>query len=349
MTRASQANYVSGGNGSGASNSLAAPTCSIPWQSRPPRCSDAVWRYTENPVICPTDYRGFLGVFNSAVVPFDGKFVGVFRVEKKTRFPRLHFGSSADGLQWKIDSDPIAFDSDVAERPENEYAYDPRVCKLDDEYLITWCAGDAGPTIGMAKTKDFRTYHRIENAFLPSNRNGVLFPRKIGGKYWMLSRPSDLGHTPFGDIYISRSPDLEHWGGHRLLMQRGGLEHGLWWQVTKIGAGPIPIETPEGWLVLYHGVMDTCNGFEYSMGAALLDLEEPWRVRYRKRDLLLTPEMDYERVGHVNNVIFPCAALHDTETDRLAIYYGSADTSTCLAFADVGTLLESIKTDSIVY
>lgn len=321
----------------------------VPWEPNPDRSDAPVWRYSENPAINPEDYPGFLGVFNSAVVPFGDAFAGVFRVEKKSRFPRLHFGSSSDGIRWQIDDQPIAFASDVADRPTHDYAYDPRVCKIDDDHLITWCAGDAGPTIGMAKTKDFKTYHRLENAFLPANRNGVLFPRKIGGYYWMLSRPSDLGHTPFGDIYISRSPDMEHWGGHRLVMRSGGMEHGLWWQVTKIGAGPIPVETDEGWLVLYHGVMDTCNGFEYSMGAAILDPEEPWRVRYRKRDLLLTPEADYERVGHVNNVIFPCAALHDEVAGRLAIYYGAADTSTCLAFAELGPLLESIKADSVIF
>jgi beta-1,4-mannooligosaccharide/beta-1,4-mannosyl-N-acetylglucosamine phosphorylase len=201
----------------------------------------------------------------------------------------------------------------------------------------------------MARTDDFRTFHRLESAFLPFNRNGVLFPRKIGNFYWMLSRPSDDGHTPFGDIYISRSPDLAHWGGHRPVMKRGGLEEGIWWQVTKIGAGPIPIETSEGWLLLYHGVMDTCNGFEYSMGAALLDLREPWRVTHRKAELLLAPQEDYEINGHVDNVVFPCAALVDDSNGRLAIYYGAADTSTCVAYADLATLVDAIKSDSVVF
>ena len=81
-----------------------------------------------------------------------------------------------------------------------------------------------------------------------------------------------------------------HWGMHRLVMRRGGSEVGQWWQRTKIGAGPIPIETDDGWLMIYHGVMDTCNGFVYSMGAALLDLDEPWRVLYRTNQHILTPE-----------------------------------------------------------
>lgn len=321
----------------------------FPWQPRPEGTSEVVWRHSENPVIRPQDYSGVLGVFNSAVVPFRDAYAGVFRIETKTRFPKLHAGSSLDGLKWQIDPEPVQFNSDVCERPTNEYAYDPRVCKLEDDYLVSWCAGDVGPTIGMAKTRDFETFNRLENAFLPANRNGVMFPRKIRGYYWMLSRPSDLGHTPFGDIYISRSPDLIHWGGHRLVMQSGGLEHGLWWQVTKIGAGPIPIETSDGWLVLYHGVMDTCNGFEYSMGAALFDLEQPWRVLYRKRQLLLAPEKDYEINGHVDNVVFPCAALHDESSGRLAIYYGAADTTTCIAFAEIDSLVESIKEDSLLF
>lgn len=320
-----------------------------PWEPRPAGCDDVVWRSALNPIIRPGNYPGVLGVFNSAVTPFSDGFAGVFRVETKTRYPKLHVGTSPDGLRWRIDPQPISFKSDVCDRPEHEYAYDPRVCKLDDDFVVTWCAGDSGPTIGMAKTRDFKEFHRLENSFLPSNRNGVLFPRRIGGAYFMLSRPSDLGHTPFGDIYISQSPDLVHWGRHRLLMKSGGLEHGLWWQVTKIGAGPIPIETSEGWLVLYHGVMDTCNGFEYSMGAAILDLVEPWRVRYRKRNLLLAPEAEYEKNGHVDNVIFPCAALHDAESGRLAIYYGAADTTTCLAYAELGPLIDSIKSDSLLF
>jgi beta-1,4-mannooligosaccharide/beta-1,4-mannosyl-N-acetylglucosamine phosphorylase len=177
----------------------------------------------------------------------------------------------------------------------------------------------------------------------------VLFPRRIGGRYVMLSRPSDNGHTPFGDIYLSHSPDMIHWGMHRLVMRKGGDHVGQWWQRTKIGAGPIPIETRDGWLMIYHGVIDTCNGFVYSMGAALLDLDEPWRVLARTDRHLLTPEADYEVSGHVPNVVFPCAALHDEAADRLAIYYGAADTCTCVAYAHLGELIDFVKRHSVVF
>jgi beta-1,4-mannooligosaccharide/beta-1,4-mannosyl-N-acetylglucosamine phosphorylase len=110
------------------------------------------------------------------------------------------------------------------------------------------------------------------------------------------------------------------------------------WQATKVGAGPAPIETPEGWLLLYHGVLTSCNGFVYSMGACLLDRDEPWRVRSRPEPYLLAPEEPYERVGDVPNVVFPCAAL--VEDGRVAIYYGAADTVTCLAFAYLDELVE---------
>jgi beta-1,4-mannooligosaccharide/beta-1,4-mannosyl-N-acetylglucosamine phosphorylase len=154
----------------------------------------------------------------------------------------------------------------------------------------------------------------------------------------MLSRPSDNGHTPFGDIFLSQSPDMVHWGEHRHVM---GVSGG--WQSTKIGAGPIPIETPEGWLLFYHGVLTSCNGFVYSFGAALLDLEEPWTVIYRGASYLLSPQKLYENVGDVPNVVFPCAALYDEATGQIAIYYGGADTVTALAFCKLDEILDFLK------
>jgi beta-1,4-mannooligosaccharide/beta-1,4-mannosyl-N-acetylglucosamine phosphorylase len=165
----------------------------------------------------------------------------------------------------------------------------------------------------------------------------------------MLSRPSDNGHTPFGDIYLSQSPDMCHWGMHRLVMRRGGDQVGQWWQRTKIGAGPIPIEIEDGWLMIYHGVMDTCNGFVYSMGAAILDRDEPWRVLHRTNQHIMTPEADYEVSGHVPNVVFPCAALCDPKAKRLAIYYGAADTFSCVAYAHLDELIAFTKENSAVF
>jgi beta-1,4-mannooligosaccharide/beta-1,4-mannosyl-N-acetylglucosamine phosphorylase len=203
-----------------------------------------------------------------------------------------------------------------------------------------------GASIGLGKTKDFKTFTRLPNPFMPYNRNGVLFPRKVNGKYLLLSRPSDSGHTPFGNIYLSESPDLKYWGNHKFVMGSGGMG---WWQGTKVGAGPIPIETKEGWLLFYHGVSYTCSGFVYSFGAALLDLNDPGKVLYRTRDYLLTPEKPYETIGFVANVTFPCANIYDAPTGRIAIYYGAADTYTAIAFTQVDELIDYIKKNSEVF
>jgi beta-1,4-mannooligosaccharide/beta-1,4-mannosyl-N-acetylglucosamine phosphorylase len=196
----------------------------------------------------------------------------------------------------------------------------------------------------MAYTYDFVNFYQCENAFLPFNRNGVLFPQKIDGKYAMLSRPSDNGHTPFGDIYISYSPDMKYWGEHRCVMKVTEFKESAW-QCAKIGAGPIPMLTTEGWLMIYHGVVNTCNGFRYSMGAALLDEKNPDKVLYRSRPYLLAPAMDYEMVGDVPNVVFPCAAL--VEDNKLAVYYGAADTSVAIAFGYLDEVVNFVKNYSV--
>ncbi len=164
--------------------------------------------------------------------------------------------------------------------------------------------------------------------------------------YKLLSRPSDSGHTPFGDIFISESPDLIYWGRHKWVMGKGGKG---WWQGTKIGSGPVPIETTEGWLLFYHGVSGTCNGFVYSFGAAILDIDEPSRVKYRCGNYLLTPEKQYEVTGFVPNVAFPCQNIYDAQTGRIAIYYGAADTYTALAFCQVDEVIAYIKEHNEVF
>ncbi len=313
----------------------------MPWEDKPEGCKDVFWRYSANPVILRDHLETTNSIFNSAVIPYKDGFAGVFRCDDKARRMRIHSGFSRDGLSWNIEPDRIEF-KDCPVDEEFNYAYDPRVTQIDDKYIVTWCNGYYGPTIGVAETTDFKTYYQKENAFLPFNRNGVMFPEKIKGNYAMLSRPSDNGHTPFGDIYYSESPDLCFWGKHRHVMRTLPET----WQGTKIGAGPVPIKTSEGWLLLYHGVLTSCNGFVYSMGAALLDLEQPWKVIARSDTYLLSPQKQYECVGDVPNVVFPCAALHDPETGRIAVYYGAADTTTCIAFSYIQDIIEHIKSES---
>ena len=311
----------------------------IPWQERPENSKEVMWRYSMNPIIERDAIPSSNSVFNSAVVAFEDGFAGVFRCDNKAVQMNIFAGFSKDGIHWDIEHEPIVMQNGNTDMIESDYKYDPRVVFIEDRYWITWCNGYHGPTIGIAYTFDFKEFFQCENAFLPFNRNGVLFPKKINGKYAMLSRPSDNGHTPFGDIYVSFSPDMKYWGEHRVVMKTAPFEQSAW-QCTKIGAGPIPILTKEGWLMIYHGVINTCNGFRYAMGAALLEENAPEKVRYRTKPYLLSPSVAYEQVGDVPNVIFPCAALHDEESDRLSVYYGAADTVVGLAF---GKLSEVVK------
>src|SRR5689334_9877741 len=179
----------------------------MPWEDRPAGSSDVLWRYSHNPVIPRNLLPRSNSIFNSAVIPYQGGYAGVFRADDTRRIMDIHAGRSTDGINWQINADPIQFISDDPEIAKFVHRYDPRVCWLEDRYYVTWCNGYHGPTIGVAYTYDFKMFTQIENAYLPYNRNGVMFPRKIGGKYAMLSRPSDTGHTPFGDIFYSESPD----------------------------------------------------------------------------------------------------------------------------------------------
>lgn len=318
----------------------------IPWQEKPHDSNDVLWRYSSNPIINRNAIPQSNSIFNSAVVPFKDGYAGVFRCDNKAVQMNIFAGFSKDGIHWDLAHDPIEFLPGNTEMIDSDYKYDPRVVFIEDRYWITWCNGYHGPTIGIGYTFDFKEFFQCENAFLPFNRNGVLFPEKINGKYAMLSRPSDNGHTAFGDIYISYSPDMKYWGEHRLVMKVVPFEQSAW-QSTKIGAGPIPILTDEGWLLFYHGVINTCNGFRYSVGAALLEREAPEKVKFRSQPYLLAPTSPYEMMGDVPNVVFPCAALCSLEEDRLALYYGAADTTTALAFGKPSEIIEFLKNNSL--
>ena len=319
----------------------------MPWENRPESCSDVLWRYSANPVIPRDLLPDSNSTFNSAVVPFKDGYAGVFRVDDKNRRMTLHVGFSKDGLKWEMNPGTIKFEGAAPEVAEWGYGYDPRVAEIDGRYYVSWCNDHHGPTIGLAWTDDFVTFHQLENAFLPYNRNGVLFPKKINGRFAMLSRPSDTGHTAFGDIFYSESPDLEFWGRHRHVMAPAEFKESAW-QCMKIGAGPVPIETSEGWLLIYHGVLHSCNGYVYAFGSALLDLEQPWKVLARSGQYLISPREIYELAGDVPNVTFPCASLHDPETGRIAVYYGCADTVTGLAFGYIPEIIEFTKRTNIL-
>jgi beta-1,4-mannooligosaccharide/beta-1,4-mannosyl-N-acetylglucosamine phosphorylase len=299
-------------------------------------------RYKGNPIITPKNLDGLdcNSIFNSAVVRYGKGYIGVFRVDTQAMRQQMHVGRSRDGVKWAIEPQPLHVTWDDPDYEANPYGYDPRVTPLEGKYYVTYCNHYHGPTLGIMETTDFKTFKQLCNAVPPYNRNGVLFPRRINGKYAMLHRPSDRGHTPFGDIFYCSSPDLIHWGNHKFVFGTVGG-----WQSTKVGAGPVPIEIDDGWLLIYHGVLTSCNGYVYRAGAAILDKDEPWRVRYRCTRYLLSPTEHYECVGDTPNVVFPNAAIVYPD-GKLALYYGCADTCIGLAHCYIDELIEFVKKNS---
>ena len=183
----------------------------IPWEDRPVGANDVVWRYSQNPIIPRNAIPTANSIFNSAVVAYGSGFAGVFRCDDRARTMNIHAGFSDDGVHWRIEPQPLRFRCQDPDIGAFAYRYDPRVCWIEDRYYVSWCNGYHGPTIGLGYTYDFVDFVQLENAFLPYNRNGVLFPRKIHGHFAMLSRPSDQDRKSVGWV---KSVDL---GGRRFL------------------------------------------------------------------------------------------------------------------------------------
>jgi predicted GH43/DUF377 family glycosyl hydrolase len=211
------------------------------------------------------------------------------------------------------------------------------VTLVGDEFLIV-CTGYSteGPLILLFATRDFREYVRRGILLPPPNKDAALFPQRFADRYALLHRPMPSRTGTDGGRWLSFSPDLVHWGDHRQLLAPGGRGS---WESDKIGLGPPPLLTAAGWLLLYHGDRQTAGGAIYRAGLALLDRERPERVLARSADWVFGPQAEYERVGDVGNVVFPCGWVLDGDGDTVRVYYGAADTSVGVATASVAELL----------
>jgi len=280
-------------------------------------------------------------VFNPGVADLEDETLLLVRVEDRRGFSHFTVARSRNGVDgWEIDSKPT-FTPDPKGHPEEVWGIeDPRIVYLDErgEWAITYTAfSSGGPLVSLSTTKDFKTFERLGPVMPPEDKDAALFPKRFGERWIMLHRPvpvSQLG----AHIWISYSPDLKHWGDHGILIEarRGG-----WWDANKIGLGPPPLKTSEGWLILYHGVRQTAAGCLYRLGLALLDLEEPSRVLRRSDEWVFGPEVGYERAGDVADVVFPCGWILD-RNGRLRLYYGAADTSIALAIGELDRILEYV-------
>jgi beta-1,4-mannooligosaccharide/beta-1,4-mannosyl-N-acetylglucosamine phosphorylase len=324
-----------------------------------------ILRHPENPILTRHDvpYPATL-VFNAGVTFYSGQYVCVFRNDfgewgnPELLGTNLGLATSSDGIHWKVNSKPIwtvedvikdtaTFFSGLSNEREILRAYDPRLTIIEDQcymcFALDTCHGLRG---GIARTTDFHHFE-VLNLSTPDNRNMVLFPERINGKYFRLERPmpvySRQMQTHF-DIWGSDSSDLKYWGNHQGVLW---LEQ-VPFAKDKIGPSAPPVKTKYGWLTLFHAVdrdpKRGKNGWEeiwqkrYSVGVMLLDLENPSKVIGISKEPLMVPEYSYEKNGFRNDVLFPGGMILE-KSGEVKIYYGAADTVECLATIDVNDLL----------
>ena len=301
--------------------------------------NDLFTRYRGNPLLTPNRWPYTVNaVMNAGAAEVDGGTVLLCRVEDRRGLSHLTVARSRNGFSnWVVDEKPL-----IEADPSLEYEIwgveDPRLTWVEElgVWVIAFTSfGPGGPGLSLATTKDFRTVERLGMVRAPEDKNGALLPRRIGGDFILFHRPvTSLTHR--ADIWLSRSKDLELWHPPEPVM---GARPGGWWDSARIGIGPPPLETPEGWLMIYHGVRQTVAGALYRAGLALLDLEDPTRVRRRCSEWLLGPREDYELMGDVPGVVFPCGLVHDPQTDELRLYYGAADSVIAMATASKTAVL----------
>ena len=316
--------------------------------------SPIIRRHPANPLLAPKDVPyGPAMVFNAGVAQYEGKYVMVFRndygnAENETIEPHettnLGLAYSDDGIHWDVQPAPCWSWNDE----EIVRVYDPRLTVIDGKCHMCFAVDTKhGLRGGIAITEDFKTFD-IQSLSLPDNRNMVLFPERIGGKYGRLERPFPVysrGGIDRFDMWMSDSPDLRYWGNSNLVLSVEQVPFAN----DKVGPGAPPVKTSHGWLTTFHAVdLDRSrgkNGWEpswkkrYTAGIMLLDLEDPSKIVGMSNTPLLAPEAAYETNGGFrNDVIFPGGMILEP-SGEVKIYYGAADTVECLATADVNDLV----------
>lgn len=315
-------------------------------------------RHPANPVLAPKDipFPASL-VFNAGVAKFQGRYVMLFRNDFGCTREQWEAGTgtltgtnlglaeSADGITWKVHPKPV-FDLSSTDG-EIRRAYDPRITLVDGRPIICFAVDTRhGVRGGIATTDDFQKFE-IKSLSAPDNRNMVVFPEKVGGRYVRLERPFPVysrGGKDRFDLWLSESPDLEYWGRTDLVL---GVEH-VPYANDKIGPAAPPIKTRKGWLTSFHAVdRDDSRGKvgwekkwtkRYHAGLMLLDLQDPRKVVGMYKEPLLTPEAPYEKDGFRGDVIFPGGMVLE-DSGEVKMYYGAADTVECLATAHIDDLV----------
>ena len=300
-------------------------------------------RHKLNPILTAADWPYPVNsVFNpGATLLSDGTTLLLCRVEDRRGHSHFCAARSTNGVDgWQIDPQPTLL-PDPEHFPEELWGIeDPRISFIPElsKYAIVYTAFTRdGPGVALAFTEDFRHFERYGVIMQPEDKDAALLPYRIGGSWALIHRPVS---APRAHMWMSYSPDLRHWGSHKLMLEarRGG-----WWDANKIGLSPPPIETPQGWLVIYHGVRMTASGGLYRLGLALFDLHTPERCLKRSDEWVFGPEEPYERYGDVDKVVFPCGCTIAPDGDTLHLYYGAADSSIALATGSVRAILEWLE------
>ncbi|MGB3714585.1 MAG: hypothetical protein WA996_09165 [Candidatus Promineifilaceae bacterium] len=305
--------------------------------------SELLRRHKLNPILTAADWPyPAHTVFNPAATLLpNGTTLLLCRVEDRRGLSHLCAARSANGVDgWQIDSQPTLL-ADPDHFPEELWGIeDPRITYVPElsQYAIVYTAYTRdGPGVALAFTRDFHQFDRYGVIMPPEDKDAALLPHRIGDHWALIHRPVS---APRAHMWISYSVDLRHWGSHKLMME---ARRGAWWDANKIGLSSPPIETDQGWLVIYHGVRQTAAGAIYRLGLALFDLHTPEKCLKRSDEWFFKSEEPYELQGDVGNVVFPCGYTLAPDGDTMHLYYGAADTSIALATGSVHAMLDWLE------
>ena len=303
-------------------------------------------RHPANPLLTQENWPYPINsVFNAGATKLaNGDTLLLCRVEDRRGLSHLCAARSANGIDgWRIDPEPT-MPAKPVEYPEELWGIeDARITcvpELEHFAVVYTSFARGGPGVSLAMTKDFKTFDRYGVIMQPEDKDAALLPRRIGGNWALIHRPVT---TQGAHMWISYSPDLRHWGSHKIILaaRRGG-----WWDANKIGLCSPPIETAKGWLVIYHGVRQTASGSIYRLGLALFNLERPEICLQRGDSWVFGPEASYERNGDVKDVVFPCGQTIGEDGDTIHLYYGAADSCIALATGSIRSLLAWLDANS---
>ncbi len=297
-------------------------------------------RHATNPILTASDWPyPAHTVFNpGATLLQDGTTLLLCRVEDRRGHSHLCAARSKNGIDgWEIDPTPTMM-ADPEHHPDELWGIeDPRITFVPElqQYVIAYTAySRGGPCVALALTEDFRHFERTGAVMQPEDKDATILPHRINGEWALIHRPLSAHGS---HIWMSYSSDLHHWGDHKLMLQ---ARRGAWWDAGKIGLCTPLIQTPRGWLMIYHGVRVTASGAIYRLGLALFDLDDPTTCVLRGDSWIFGPEEPYEREGDVDNVVFPCGCTVAPDGDTINLYYGGADRVIALATGSIRELLD---------